>query len=417
MLMAEERVGFMKLAVAPCSPSPPFRTPGAQPLPLRPAFTVLPPLALYVHMPWCVRKCPYCDFNSHALREGLPEDDYLEALTRDLEAALPWVEGRPIQTVFIGGGTPSLFSAATIAHLVDRVQTLLHLESGAEITLEANPGTFDAKKFRDFRKAGVTRLSLGVQSFHDRHLEALGRIHDASQARAAVDSAGALFDTFNVDLMYGLPGQTVEEAVADIDTAIACGVPHVSAYQLSIEPHTLFHAHPPVLPDEDTVARIEEEIEAHLARAGYTHYETSAYARGQHQCRHNLNYWRFGDYLGIGAGAHGKLTFSDGVVRHARFKQPKAYMAAASRGDSVETVQRVEADALPFEFMMNALRLVEGFSPALFEERTGLPLAAVEATLVRAEAQGLLARTSTCIRATHLGRRFLNDLIAFFLPD
>ncbi|MEO1766351.1 radical SAM family heme chaperone HemW [Thiobacter aerophilum] len=378
---------------------------------------VPPPLSLYIHIPWCVRKCPYCDFNSHPLRTPLPEQDYLEALTRDLQAALSCVRGRRVHTVFIGGGTPSLLSAAAVDRLLSTVHTLLPLDPQAEITLEANPGTFEVEKFRAFRDAGINRLSLGVQSFNDRHLSALGRIHDGREARAALDCALTLFPRVNVDLMYGLPGQSVAEAVADLETALATGLSHVSTYHLTIEPHTLFYARPPKQPDEDSTASIEEEIDARLAAAGFFRYETSAAARPGHACQHNLNYWLFGDYLGIGAGAHGKLSTQQGITREIRFKQPRAYMEAAYRGDAVQAREPVAPRALPFEFMMNALRLREGFEPALFAERTGLSLTVVEPILRQAQARGLLQWDAHRIRATPLGQRFLNDLLTLFLPE
>ncbi len=383
-------------------------------LPETPRFDAPPPLTLYVHIPWCVRKCPYCDFNSHEARTTIPEDDYIAALTRDLESALPAVWGRRVQAIFFGGGTPSLFSAQGIDRILTTVRTLLPVEPLAEITLEANPGTFEVEKFRGFRDAGVNRLSIGIQSFHSKHLKALGRIHDAREARRAVDIALATFDNVNLDLMYALPGQTVDEAIADIETAIASGVPHLSTYHLTIEPNTLFHAQPPRLPDDDTSAQMQAEIEARLADAGYRHYETSAFARKHHECQHNLNYWLFGDYLGIGAGAHSKLTSHEGVTRLMRHKQPKAYMEGALAGDPVQERHAVETGELPLEFMMNALRLTDGFTPALFTQRTGLPLGIVEAPLAEAESRGLVERSPETIRPTPLGRRFLNDVLALF---
>jgi oxygen-independent coproporphyrinogen-3 oxidase len=373
-----------------------------------------PPLTLYIHLPWCVRKCPYCDFNSHALSGGLPEEAYLAALLQDLESALPLVAERPVEAVFFGGGTPSLFSPEAIDRLLGRVASLLPLAAGAEITLEANPGTFEQARFQGYRAAGVNRLSLGVQSFNARHLAALGRIHDDTEARRAVEAAVRLFDRVNVDLMYGLPGQSRAQARADVAVALACGVGHLSAYHLTIETNTRFHAQPPELPDEETVARMEEEIEALLAGCGFLHYEVSAFARPHQQCRHNLNYWLFGDYLGIGAGAHSKLTTEAGILRLMRHKQPKAYMAAAREGKAVQESHRVPAEALPLEFMMNALRLAAGFPEALFTQRTGLPLTVMEPALATAQARGLIERKAGHIRATPLGRRFLNDTLALF---
>lgn len=379
-------------------------------------LAALPPLALYVHIPWCVRKCPYCDFNSHAARGPLPEQAYVEALIADLETALPAIWGRRVYSVFFGGGTPSLFSPAAIDTLLAAFRARLPLAVDAEITLEANPGTFEAEKFRGFRAAGINRLSVGVQSFEARQLRALGRVHDADEARRAVEIARANFENWNLDLMYALPQQTLEESGADVAAALACQAPHLSFYSLTIEPNTYFHRHPPPLPDEDTAADIHESVAAQLARAGYDHYETSAYARPDRQCRHNLNYWRFGDYLGIGAGAHSKLSFPDRVVREARVKHPDAYLMRAMAGEAVQSSREVTRDELPFEFMMNALRLAEGFHVTLFTERTGLPLTAAAAGLEQAEAKGLIARDHERIRATALGQRFLNDLLQLFLP-
>jgi oxygen-independent coproporphyrinogen-3 oxidase len=383
------------------------------------ALASLPPLALYVHLPWCVRKCPYCDFNSHEWRGGgaLPEDDYVSALVADLESALPLVWGRRVQTVFLGGGTPSLFSARALDTLLAAVRARLPLAADAEITLEANPGTFEMEKFRDYRAAGINRLSIGVQSFSPAHLRALGRIHDADEARRAVDAAATLFDNFNVDIMYALPGQTPDEAVVDIATAIASGVPHVSAYHLTLEPNTLFARHPPPLPDEDTASAIHDAVVARLDAAGFEHYETSAHARPGHRARHNVNYWRFGDYLGIGAGAHGKLSFPDRIVRQARHRQPREYMTRVAAGNAVQEERLLRRSELPFEFMLNALRLTEGFAVAEFTERTGLPIGACEPALGRAIERGLVERTLTHVRPTALGRRFLNDLLEMFLPD
>jgi oxygen-independent coproporphyrinogen-3 oxidase len=370
----------------------------------------LPPLALYVHIPWCVRKCPYCDFNSHERAGALPEGEYLAALFRDVETSLPSVWGRRIGSVFIGGGTPSLFAPDTIDALLSGVRARLQVEPGAEVTLEANPGTVEAGRFRGFRDAGVNRISIGVQSFDDRMLGALGRIHSALEARRAVDAALASFDNVNLDLMYGLPGQSAALARADLQQAIACGVPHVSAYQLTIEPNTVFYSKPPVLPEHDAAADMQLAAEEALAAAGYEHYETSAFARPGRRCRHNLNYWQFGDYLGIGAGAHGKLSFPDRVTRHERARQPRDYM---EKGHCVE--RTVAPAELPFEFMLNALRLVEGFEASLFAERTGLPLLAIDPELAAAEEKGLIERTWKRIRPTPRGQRFLNELLEVFL--
>ena len=372
----------------------------------------LPPLALYVHIPWCVRKCPYCDFNSHERTGELPEKAYVEKLLLDLESHLPSVWGRRLSSVFIGGGTPSLFSPESIDALLSGVRARLPLEPGAEVTLEANPGTVEAGRFRGFRGAGVSRISIGVQSFDDRMLTALGRIHSADEARRAIAAALAAFDNVNIDLMYGLPEQSADRARADIAEAAAAGTPHVSAYQLTLEPNTVFWSKPPALPGHDESADMQLMVEEVLDKAGYEHYETSAFARPGRRCRHNLNYWEFGDYLGIGAGAHGKISFPDRITRHERAKQPAMYLQEAA---AVE--QRViPAAELPFEFMLNALRLVEGFALGLFTERTGLPFTAMRPGLERAEQQGLLERNLKAIRPTERGQRFLNELLALFLP-
>jgi oxygen-independent coproporphyrinogen-3 oxidase len=376
---------------------------------------VPPPLALYAHIPWCVRKCPYCDFNSHPARGDIPEAAYLDALRRDLESALPEVWGRPVVSVFIGGGTPSLLSAAGLDRLLTDIRGLLNLTPGAEITLEANPGTFEAARFADYRAAGVTRLSLGVQSFDDRALAAIGRIHGGAEARAAAEQARGLFDRLNLDLMYGLPGQDLAALRADIETALACAPDHLSAYHLTLEPNTAFAAAPPPLPDDDDSAAMQDWLEARLAEAGYVHYETSAFARPGHYCRHNLNYWQYGDYLGVGAGAHGKLSGPNGVVRQARVKHPAEYMAHAGTPTALAEARQVGRKDLAFEFMMNALRLTGGFDPALFGERTGLPPSAIEKPLARAEALGLVEREPARIRPTPQGQRFLNELLALFL--
>jgi putative oxygen-independent coproporphyrinogen III oxidase len=396
-------------------------------------FSALPPLALYIHIPWCVRKCPYCDFNSHDARSAVPEQQYIAALVADLEGALPQVRGRRVYSVFFGGGTPSLFSAPGIDAMLCAVRARLPLASDAEITLEANPGTFEAEKFKAFRAAGVNRLSIGIQSFNPRHLKTLGRIHDDAEARHAIDIARANFDNFNLDLMYALPQQTVEEARADVETALEYAPPHLSAYHLTIEPNTYFHRFPPRLPDDDASAAMQDEIESLLTAHDYVHYETSAFARRadaqypspvtRHSspnaalCRHNLNYWTFGDYLGIGAGAHSKLSFADRIVRQMRYKQPQQYMDTALQGGAVQTEQEVSAREVGFEFMMNALRLTEGFKVGLFAERTGVPLNAVLVELEEAERRGLITRDYRRITPTPLGRRFLNDLLQIFLPE
>ncbi len=379
-------------------------------------LAALPPLTLYLHVPWCLRKCPYCDFNSHEAKGEVPEARYVDAVVADLEASVPRVWGRRVHAIFIGGGTPSLFSAQAIDRLLTAARTLLTVEPDAEITLEANPGTFEQAKFRDFASCGVNRLSVGIQSFDDRCLAAIGRVHDAGEAKRAVDIALGTFANVNLDLMYALPGQTVDGAFADIRTAIAFGPAHVSAYHLTLEPNTLFHRHPPSLPDDDVSATMQEGIEAELAAAGYENYETSAFARPGRRSRHNLNYWRFGDYLGVGAGAHGKISTRERVVRELRFKQPRAYQDHALAGNAIQESHEVAAADLPFEFVMNALRLAEGFPVALFAERTGLPFAVIADPLARAEAAGLLERDAFTIRPTLRGRRFLNDLLGLFLP-
>jgi len=371
----------------------------------------LPPLALYVHIPWCVRKCPYCDFNSHEHARELPQDRYIERLLADVEELLPSVWGRRIVSVFIGGGTPSLFSPQSIDALLSGVRARMVLEPDAEITLEANPGTVEADRFRGFRDAGVNRISIGVQSFDEGMLSGLGRIHGPDEARRAIDAALESFDNVNIDLMYGLPGQTMAMARADIEEAAASGVPHLSAYQLTIEPNTVFWSRPPSLPEHDECADMQVMVEEALA--AFQHYETSAFALPGHRCRHNLNYWQFGDYLGIGAGAHGKLSFPDRITRHERVKQPDAYL----RGGVPVEHRAIAEHELPFEFMLNALRLLDGFALALFEERTGLSVLTIDAPLRRAESLGLIERDWQRVRPTSRGQRFLNELLAIFLAD
>ncbi|HQO28022.1 MAG TPA: radical SAM family heme chaperone HemW [Accumulibacter sp.] len=378
------------------------------------------PLSLYIHVPWCVRKCPYCDFNSHALPdsvERIPEDAYLAALVADLESALPLVWGRRVDSVFFGGGTPSLLSAAGIDRLLADCRSRLPLLPGAEITLEANPGTIDAGKFAEFRAVGINRLSLGIQSFHAAALRALGRIHDSQQARAACELAARHFDNFNLDLMYGLPEQSLKEAVADLEIALSYSPPHLSCYQLTVEANTAFAADPPTLPGTDSCADMQDAIEQQLAEAGYQHYEISAFARPGRACRHNLNYWHFGDYLGIGAGAHSKLTQHDRVVRQMRWKHPEQYLRQATAGAPLQSTFDVAPADLPGEFMLNALRLLDGFDPLLFEQRTALPLPAIENALQQAEAANLLERQIRRLAPSDRGRRFLNRLLEFFLPD
>ncbi|WP_343741246.1 radical SAM family heme chaperone HemW [Herbaspirillum huttiense] len=380
-------------------------------------LTALPPLSLYVHFPWCVRKCPYCDFNSHEVKGSFPEEAYLDALRSDLEQSLPLIWGRKIHTIFIGGGTPSLLSAAGLDRLLSDLRTLLPFDGDIEITMEANPGTFEADKFRSYRDSGISRLSIGIQSFNGQHLHALGRIHDGDQARKAVEIAQANFDNFNLDLMYALPQQTLAEAKSDIETAIAFAPPHLSLYHLTLEPNTLFAKYPPPVPDDDASADMQDMIAELTTAAGYVNYEVSAYAQPKRRARHNLNYWQFGDYLGIGAGAHSKLSFPHRIVRQMRYKHPQSYLEHAKAGTPVQEEAEIGRDALGFEFMLNALRLTEGFSPNLFAERTGMSLNQIEKSLNLAEQKGMLYRDHALIRPTDLGRRFLNDLQEIFLSE
>jgi oxygen-independent coproporphyrinogen-3 oxidase len=379
------------------------------------------PLSLYIHLPWCVKKCPYCDFNSHAASgEPLPEAEYVAALVRDLEFALAQIWGRRITSIFIGGGTPSLFSGAAINELLAALHARLNFNPAIEITLEANPGTTDSEHFHGYYAAGVNRLSIGVQSFNDDHLRALGRIHDAAAARRAIDAASAAgFDNINLDLMFGLPGQTTESAIRDLEIAIECAPQHISWYQLTIEPNTAFYSRPPALPDEDRVCEMQEYGQVLLAQHGYEHYEVSAYATTGRRCRHNLNYWEFGDYLGIGAGAHSKLTDAGShcVRRHARHRMPLSYLQLAGTDAAVVSGQTLSKADLVLEFMLNALRLVHGFAPDLFTQRCGIPLEEISVPLGEAQARQLLERDINKIIPTARGRRYLNDLIACFMQD
>jgi putative oxygen-independent coproporphyrinogen III oxidase len=377
-----------------------------------------PPLSLYVHLPWCLAKCPYCDFNSHALPAGeLPEQRYLDAVIADLDAALPQVWGRPVISVFIGGGTPSLFSPEGIDRLLAAIRARLPLEPGCEITLEANPGTFERERFKAFRAAGVTRLSIGVQSFDDGMLKRLGRVHDSAQARAAIDEAREAFDTFNIDLMYALPGQTLAQLQADLDTALSFAPPHLSIYHLTIEPNTRFAVDTPRnLPDDDLASDMLDLIAERTAATGLARYEVSAFARSGHRCRHNLNYWQFGDYLGIGAGAHGKLSYPHRVVRQVRWREPMSYIEKANAGQAMSNDDEVPRAQLAFEFMLNALRLREGFALADFTARTGLALTAIAKPLEEAERRGLIERDFTRVWPTARGFDFLSDLQSLFLP-
>ena len=393
----------------PILPAQPQATPGTL------EFRKSPALSLYVHIPWCVRKCPYCDFNSHEADGGIPEREYVDALIADLQSALPLIWGRPVVSVFFGGGTPSLLSPAAIDELLAAFRALAMLSPEAEVTLEANPGTVEAAKFAGFRSAGVNRLSLGIQSFNDTHLQALGRIHGAAEARQAAQLAREHFERFNLDLMYGLPGQTMAQALDDLETALSFAPTHLSCYQLTLEPNTRFAAFPPELPESDLCADMQEAIETRLAATGYANYETSAFAQAGKQCLHNLNYWHFGDYLGIGAGAHSKLTLHDRVLRQMRHKHPRAYLENIRQGTPIQEETQVEITSLPFEFMMNALRLADGFHPSLFEARTAQPITNILPQLRAAEAEGLLEVSPEKIAPTLKGRRFLNVLLEKFL--
>jgi putative oxygen-independent coproporphyrinogen III oxidase len=376
-----------------------------------------PPLSLYIHIPWCVRKCPYCDFNSHEARQEIPEAAYVDALIADLEQATPLVWGRKIRSVFFGGGTPSIFSADSIDKILSHVRMLTPLEYGAEVTLEANPGTVDIANFKGYRDAGVNRVSLGIQSFQPQYLKALGRIHDREQALAAAELALNTFDKVNLDVMYALPEQSLEDALQDAETACQIKPAHLSFYHLTLEPNTPFHRTPPSLPDDDTSATMQEEIEKILAANGYQHYETSGFAQPGQQCQHNLNYWTFGDYLGIGAGAHSKLSFHDKIIRQSRHKHPKRYLESVTTGQMVDSEWQIGREDLAFEFMMNALRLVDGVEAGLFQQRTGLPLRAIQAQIQEAQQKGLLEQVGGVIKPTLLGQRFLNTLLEMFLPE
>ncbi|CAM3995695.1 radical SAM family heme chaperone HemW [Bordetella muralis] len=380
-------------------------------------LTSLPPLSVYIHVPWCVRKCPYCDFNSHAAPAEIPERAYLDALRADLEQALPSIWGRQVISVFFGGGTPSLLSAAAMDEILAMLRAYLNLWPDAEITMEANPGTAEAERFRDYAASGVNRLSLGIQSFDDVQLKKLGRIHDADQARAAIDMAQRAVSRVNLDLMFALPAQDLAACMLDVEQALSFGTEHLSMYHLTLEPNTVFAKYPPELPDDDTSAAMQDAVEARLAAAGLQRYEVSAYAKPGARSRHNLNYWEFGDYLGLGPGAHGKLSFHDRIVREARLRNPDTWTtgAMARDGSHIAESRQVGPDELPFEFMLNALRLKEGVSAASFEERTGLSLAAMSRSLQTASAKGLLDTDPTRLKATALGWRFLNDLQEMFL--
>ena len=350
-------------------------------------ITSLPPLSLYIHLPWCLNKCPYCDFNSHALKNetqdgpsDLPEDRYIDALIRDLEESLPLIWGRSIHTIFMGGGTPSLFSPNSVERLISSVRSRLVLLPGCEITLEANPGTFERDRFKAFKDAGVTRLSLGVQSFNDQALKALGRVHDSEQAKAAAKEASEVFETFNLDLMYALPNQSVDDLIVDLKTALSFKPTHLSIYHLTLEPNTVFAKYPPEhLPSEDTAYEMLDVIADYAKEGGLERYEVSAFAKPGHRCQHNLNYWQFGDYLGIGAGAHSKLSFAHRIIRQIRHKEPSLYMSSAESSNAVAKWEEVSRSELPFEFMLNLTRLKSGFNLQTFIERTGMPLSAIQA--------------------------------------
>ncbi|HDY84601.1 hypothetical protein LCGC14_1372740 [marine sediment metagenome] len=383
-------------------------------------FTALPPLSLYIHVPWCVRKCPYCDFNSHKSPDTLPEKAYVDALIRDLEQDMPSVWGRTVQSIFIGGGTPSLFSAEAYERLFSSIRALIPLSPHAEITLEANPGTFEAQRFADYRDLGINRLSIGIQSFNDQSLTALGRIHDSKQAIKAVETAHKVgFDNFNLDLMFGLPHQTEKTARQDVEMAIALEPSHISYYQLTLEPNTLFYKNPPTLPDEDPIIDWQISNQQLLAEAGYQQYEVSAYAKDKHRCQHNLNYWQFGDYLGIGAGAHGKITDAakQTITRRSKQKQPQAFMDKAGLPSVMLTEEVISKADIGFEFMLNALRLTDGFPTPLFYQHAGLPISHIDKALQYAEQEGLLTRDIHLIRPTEKGQRYLNVLIELFLPQ
>ncbi|WP_165009400.1 radical SAM family heme chaperone HemW [Neisseria yangbaofengii] len=395
-------------------------------------LTALPPLSLYIHIPWCIKKCPYCDFNSHNILRyqplatitpaqtapsGLPEDAYVDALLADLQTELPNIWGRPVETIFFGGGTPSLFGAQTIDRLLSGVRSLVRLQPNAEITLEANPGTFEIEKFQGFKEAGITRLSIGVQSFNDDILPRLGRVHNSREALTAIDTALNLFDKVNIDLMYALPDQTVRTALGDVHTAIATGASHISAYHLTMEPNTAFgHTPPPGLPSDENALDIEDAVHTALEQASFIHYETSAFARAGMQCRHNLNYWQFGDYIGIGAGAHGKISYAGRIERTIRRRHPNDYLAAM-QSDPADGIERktIQRDDLAFEFMMNALRLTDGVPAAMLQQRTGIPTAHIMPQIETARRKGLLEPDPTVFKPTAQGRLFLNDLLQCFL--
>lgn len=394
------------------------RKPGVVPGPDgRTILSSLPPLSLYVHVPWCVRKCPYCDFNSHELGAELPEQDYLAALQADLEQALPLVWGRQVISIFIGGGTPSLLSAGALDQMLAMLRACLNILPDAEVTLEANPGTVEAGRFADYAASGINRISLGIQSFDDGALKALGRIHDAAQAVAAVEIAQRAVDRVNLDIMYALPGQSLQACAQDIQQAMSFQTGHLSLYHLTMEPNTVFAKYPPAVPDDDASAAMQDLITEATAANGWERYEVSAYAKPGQRCRHNLNYWEFGDYLGIGPGAHGKLSFHDRIVRQAKLKNPASWMSKSILRDGSHLAEdrQVHWKELGFEFMLNALRLKEGVPRSSFIERTGQSILAIAPALERAVARGLLEPSREQLQATPLGWEFLNDLQSEFL--
>jgi len=380
-------------------------------------FSVLPPLSLYIHFPWCLRKCPYCDFNSHEVKGSIPEQDYIEALVNDLEFDLPLVWGRRISSIFIGGGTPSLIAPESLDFLLSSIRARLPFHPEIEVTLEANPGAVDYAKFAEFNSLGINRISIGIQSFTDQSLQQLGRVHDARDAVMAVESAKkAGFNNFNLDLMFGLPGQTMAMALNDIKTAIALEPTHLSYYQLTIEPNTFFHTRPPTLPTEDAIYEIEQAGKLKLMNSGFTQYEVSAYAIEKHQCEHNLNYWHFGDYLGIGAGAHAKISnASDQTInRYWKVKHPQDYIGKVKTSEHISGVKTLLRKETGFEFMMNALRLTNGFETQLFARHTGLPILVVEKQLKEAQSRGLIEWDFKTLRPTVQGQQYLNDLLTLF---
>lgn len=408
----------MPRAVIPEAATQPvrIRPGGREPGSIR--LTSLPPLSLYVHVPWCVRKCPYCDFNSHEAGGELPEEDYLAALQADLEQSVPLVWGRQIVSIFLGGGTPSLLSERAVDRMLAMFRACLNVLPDVEITLEANPGTAEAGRFEGYARSGVNRISLGIQSFDDRALAALGRIHDGAQARRAIGLAQHAVERVNLDLMFALPGQSLEACALDLRTAMSYGTDHLSCYHLTLEPNTVFAKYPPVVPDDDLASEMQDLVASETAAGGWERYEVSAYARPGKRCVHNVNYWEFGDYLGIGPGAHGKLSFHDRIVRRAALKNPASWMARAPLRDGSHLAEDriVGTRDLPFEFMLNVLRLKEGVAASTFTQSTGLSMLAVAPALERARAKGLLDPDPRWLKATPLGWRFLNDLLAEFLP-